>query len=177
MSPRALGRLFSSILAISIAWNFGAIALPFIKNDFPLVFLTVNGIETVHVSSLSLVERVICVSIVFIPQYLWIYALLALRPIGRIFDRPSFFSSQIVSSLESFGKRLLVQGVVQPWIVFIVAFYLHSLGRIGSLNLNLDDLYSLGESFDMIAASLLITLIAQILRHGIEIEAESKLTV
>lgn len=169
--------LFKVLVIGAICWDVVACLLPLLIDDLPLALKTTRGIETMSIGELAAIDRGFVSLVLALPQLLWIYALIALLNVSRIFEQGVFFSLAITKEIQQFGFRILLMGLLEPWIAIPIGVFLHAKGYFEALQFEWWNLAGFLSTLDMLVASLFVMLMARIMQKAVEIDVEHSLTI
>lgn len=161
---------------LSIAWIVGSATLVACGYGFNLALETTSGVTILSGEDLEQNQRLAIVAILSLPSFCWLWNLIQVVMLSRLFATGQILTRCVVNNLIRFAWGLIALGLCEFVSLPLLDQYLQGIGKIDPMKHVF--LSAIGSGFfESLMAGALVIVLAKVLDSSIVMRQEMELTV
>jgi hypothetical protein len=173
---RRLNQAFFVLVCTAIGWTAVAIVIGTTRWAFHVILPGVSGVVELFGKDVRFVDRVVVVAIAAGPDLFWVWGLVQLARLSRMFGKGEILTERTARQLQWFGLAIFLSALAEPTVLPGVGWFLFWRGYIGPLG-SYSCLARIGGALYTLLGAVLVFLVARIMGTAARISEDARLTI
>ena len=173
---RRLAWILLAIVLIAFLVTIASILQPLLSGKFRMAYYTEAGIQEFNEKSFHSWERLLLIGLVSLPNVCWMFCIWPIGQLALTVGRGSLVSEHVIRQFNLFGIRLFLNAAANFLVIPVLNAYMTMRGHSKPMQDFWDFLLNSG-GLDLTMAGVLVVIICQFLKAGMDAMEEARLTV